>query len=705
MSKNYQSKILSIQSLSTMDSYILDKRHFHMCERSSICSDEYKSQLEMQDSDSAISSEEEQFIPTSKLQFSKNTIVGCLQKSIYGNGTGNSIFRQLSLACSDHSCVFKINPDALNNLIWGNFVEENGLTIDVKDNFDDHQRKEINKKSNKTENDFNFGVIGDRGSGNYLKITSSEKNIVETETLARITWDVSKRCTIHKEPLYFICEKCERTICSKCIIENHQGHRITPKNTESVFTTAKKVQLSLNNYIKDIENLLFQIEITLKEIPYKAKETSESVIQLLNSWEYNGSCPHRRPYLLKLIETIKTLKVKDLKMQQYNLNQLLFRMESNLKSLRQSLITKNAKIINYSSLACREDLNLAKKYDYGFIPIHNKEFRITIKNNVFKKPAGLSIVGTTMVESMKKIALKKIPFDDSERYRDLSIDNFCYFKINFLNEFKDCYWFGEEGKEKGQVCRPWGIICDKTGRFFISDRSNNRIQIFNRNGKFEFSFGKYGKLKGELNRPAGIVIDNLNRLIVADKDNHRIQIFNLNGDYIQDFGKMGHLPGEFNYPWDVCTNLNNGEIIVSDTKNRRVQIFNKNCILNGVIDFYPYDLKFFDLPRAVHFNPNGELVIGDFNNHRFLIFDQIFSSFKLHGSDGQFNRPQGLIIDLDGNHIVADSKNGRVVIFDQHFKTIKEIKNETFKNPQGVCLTPEGNIAVIDMEYNRIVVL
>lgn len=37
--------------------------------------------------------------------------------------------------------------------------------------------------------------------------------------------------------------------------------------------------------------------------------------------------------------------------------------------------------------------------------------------------------------------------------------------------------FGKEGEGDGELCRPWGVACDKDGYIIIADRSNNRIQV------------------------------------------------------------------------------------------------------------------------------------------------------------------------------------------------------------------------------------
>lgn len=85
---------------------------------------------------------------------------------------------------------------------------------------------------------------------------------------------------------------------------------------------------------------------------------------------------------------------------------------------------------------------------------------------------------------------------------------------------------GTEGREEGQFCRPWGHCCDKMGRIYVADRSNNRIQVFKETGEFSHTFGSYGTGPGQFDRPAGICIDPQDRVIVVDKDNHRVQVRN-----------------------------------------------------------------------------------------------------------------------------------------------------------------------------------
>uniref|UniRef100_A0A8R1DJD7 B box-type domain-containing protein n=2 Tax=Caenorhabditis japonica TaxID=281687 RepID=A0A8R1DJD7_CAEJA len=228
--------------------------------------------------------------------------------------------------------------------------------------------------------------------------------------------------------------------------------------------------------------------------------------------------------------------------------------------------------------------------------------------------------------------------------------------------------FGKEGSGDGELCRPWGICVDKRGRVLVADRSNNRIQIFDKDGNFLAKFGTSGNRPGQFDRPAGITTNSLNNVIVADKDNHRIQVFDENGMFLLKFGDRGRAVGYFNYPWGVATNSHNA-IAVSDTRNHRVQIFTpqgqfvRKCGFDSA-----YFFKNLDSPRGLCYLPDGQLLITDFNNHRLAVLSpRNMSEMKVYGSegeaDGMFVRPQGVVIDPEGHILVCDSRNNRIQVF------------------------------------------
>ena len=77
------------------------------------------------------------------------------------------------------------------------------------------------------------------------------------------------------------------------------------------------------------------------------------------------------------------------------------------------------------------------------------------------------------------------------------------------------------GSGRGQFNRPEGIDIDSTGRMFVSDSNNDRVQVFDATGSYLFEFGDRGSDPGELRNPEGINVDLHGNVYVADSENHR----------------------------------------------------------------------------------------------------------------------------------------------------------------------------------------
>ena len=44
--------------------------------------------------------------------------------------------------------------------------------------------------------------------------------------------------------------------------------------------------------------------------------------------------------------------------------------------------------------------------------------------------------------------------------------------------------FGSKGTGNGQFATPYGVTVGRSGKIYVADSGNNRIQIFDRTGKF-----------------------------------------------------------------------------------------------------------------------------------------------------------------------------------------------------------------------------
>jgi NHL repeat-containing protein len=74
--------------------------------------------------------------------------------------------------------------------------------------------------------------------------------------------------------------------------------------------------------------------------------------------------------------------------------------------------------------------------------------------------------------------------------------------------------FGRHGRKPGEFMGPHGLAFDSKGRLFVADRSNNRIQIFDKDMKIVDEWRHFG-------RPSGIWILKDDTLIVSDSESNQ----------------------------------------------------------------------------------------------------------------------------------------------------------------------------------------
>jgi sugar lactone lactonase YvrE len=124
----------------------------------------------------------------------------------------------------------------------------------------------------------------------------------------------------------------------------------------------------------------------------------------------------------------------------------------------------------------------------------------------------------------------------------------------------------------GDFARPTGLAVDQEGNLYVCDTLNNRVEIFDADGKFIRSFGKAGDGPGYFSRPKGVAIDSDGHVWVADGMQDRVQVFNQEAQLLISFGGHGLLPGQFQGLVGIATDRNN-RVFTSEIYPGRVQQF------------------------------------------------------------------------------------------------------------------------------------
>lgn len=104
---------------------------------------------------------------------------------------------------------------------------------------------------------------------------------------------------------------------------------------------------------------------------------------------------------------------------------------------------------------------------------------------------------------------------------------------------------GMAGNE-GLFWEPTDIAFDSKGNLYVSDGyKNSQVQKFSKDGEFITRWGSKGSGPGEFNLPHGIAVGPNDEVYVADRSNNRIQVFDSNGKYLREM-KL-----DLRYPKDV----------------------------------------------------------------------------------------------------------------------------------------------------------
>lgn len=140
--------------------------------------------------------------------------------------------------------------------------------------------------------------------------------------------------------------------------------------------------------------------------------------------------------------------------------------------------------------------------------------------------------------------------------------------IRFTKDGDYVTHWGRKGKGDGEFDTVHDVAIDKRGRVYVADRENDRVQIFDGQGKF------LGKWTG-LGSPWGLAyVAKEDMLYMCDGRNNRVLKLNLDGQVQGVLGSFGKLPGKFDFAHHLAVD-SEGSVYVAEIKNWRVQKFSK----------------------------------------------------------------------------------------------------------------------------------
>lgn len=284
--------------------------------------------------------------------------------------------------------------------------------------------------------------------------------------------------------------------------------------------------------------------------------------------------------------------------------------------------------------------------------------------------------------------------------------------------------WGETGTEVGKFRNPQGLAIDSSGRVYVADTGNNRIQHFRLAAPcpsgttqivagvcFVRAWGSLGTGNGQFNAPTDVALDSAGRLYVTDTGNHRIQMFRGTGAFMKAWSTDGPGTAQFNRLTGIVVDASTNDIYaventyplppyanvhkfrLSDTcPTGTTQVVSNMCFISKWqigdyseaphFEYSPKDIAVNSLTHQVFVSAETDPA------HQQLVLRYSSDGTELVGwggsagsADGELDIPTGIAINSQGLVFVADTANQRV----QTFQLVNPCPSGTSQITVGVC--------------------
>ena len=259
---------------------------------------------------------------------------------------------------------------------------------------------------------------------------------------------------------------------------------------------------------------------------------------------------------------------------------------------------------------------------------------------------------------------------------------------------------------------PSDVSVSKEGLIYVVDGVNNKIKVFNPNGKFLYSFGSKGSKNGELRFPLGIGIGESGKVYIADSGNRRVQIFTPQGSFLDQFS-IPSKEGNPSEPTDVAVDESRRRCFVVDNNNHYILAYDLQKL--ELLDIYGSpgtEKREFRYPFLIALDKYQYLYIVDVINTRVQLLNPegLFVA-EIGGwgvEKGNFFRPKGVAIDKNNRIYVSDSYMGVIQTFNptggfySALADVNQHKVKKFTTPAGIFIDANNRLYVVEMFSDKV---
>ena len=232
--------------------------------------------------------------------------------------------------------------------------------------------------------------------------------------------------------------------------------------------------------------------------------------------------------------------------------------------------------------------------------------------------------------------------------------------------------FDEKGSGSGQSNKPYGIATEaSSGDLYVTEVGSDRVQVFSAEGAFITAFGSPGGGSGQFSDPKGIALGSTGKVFVADTGNRRLEEWAAGSPpaFTTSITHFSSNEASFSDPNAVAVDPK-GDIFVGDSAQDQVLEFNPERKLLRQFGSEGSGEGQFKGIGGIASNSAGDVYVTDVGNNRVQEFGPAGEHLRSFGSSvlksGQLLAPSGIAIDSSGDVWVlnaAGASGDRIVEF------------------------------------------
>jgi len=176
--------------------------------------------------------------------------------------------------------------------------------------------------------------------------------------------------------------------------------------------------------------------------------------------------------------------------------------------------------------------------------------------------------------------------------------------------------FGNNGAQPGDnntpyaYNRPTAVAFEPNGTYFVSDGYvNSRVVRYSKDGEFQLQWGRKGTGEGEFDLVHDVALDAGGRVYVADRTNERVQIFDRDGHFLGQWRNVGAA-------WGLAYASRENAFYMADGKNNRVVKLNLDGQVLGVLGSFGKTPGKFDFVHHLAVDSTGAIYTVEIKNWR-----------------------------------------------------------------------------------------